>query len=217
MAAEWYYDGGSGNRIGPVSSAEVRKLAASGQLQPTALVWREGFDGWIAASRVKGLVFSDIASAAPSEPDREAVPTNAASQGGPQLPQQDVDFDDNALAAKKPFVPATSPVLNSHEPSSSRYPYHHSYLWGLVWVARLVLTIYIIGAISFVAFFILSSGRIDFILITVFLGILSTVSAYGAYCATMVFVESIRVVIDTEDNTRRSAACLQFFCNSPVA
>jgi len=54
MAAQWHYSKG-GERHGPVSSDQLRQLAASGQLGPTDLVWRDGMAEWQKASSVKGL------------------------------------------------------------------------------------------------------------------------------------------------------------------
>lgn len=65
MAAQWHYTKGS-ERHGPVSSDQLRQLAASGQLQPTDLVWKDGMAEWQKASAVKGL-FPPQASG-PTEP-----------------------------------------------------------------------------------------------------------------------------------------------------
>jgi hypothetical protein len=40
---------------GPFSVREMQELASSGTLQRTSLVWRQGIDSWIAASKVTGL------------------------------------------------------------------------------------------------------------------------------------------------------------------
>ena len=54
MAIEWHYTQ-NGNQHGPVSSSELKQLAASGKLLPSDLVWKEGMDEWISASKVKDL------------------------------------------------------------------------------------------------------------------------------------------------------------------
>ena len=41
MASMWYYIH-EGRQYGPVSGAEIKKLAAGGQLLPTDLVWKDG-------------------------------------------------------------------------------------------------------------------------------------------------------------------------------
>ena len=40
---------------GPFTSAEFRERAATGQLRPHDLVWKEGMPDWIPASKIKGL------------------------------------------------------------------------------------------------------------------------------------------------------------------
>lgn len=50
-----YYYSRDGQVTGPVSSRDIRRLAAVGKLRPADLVWKEGYPEWIAASRVKGL------------------------------------------------------------------------------------------------------------------------------------------------------------------
>ena len=52
--AQWYYSK-NGQQHGPVSSKQLKDLAASGELQPTNLVWKEGMKQWVAAGSVKGL------------------------------------------------------------------------------------------------------------------------------------------------------------------
>ena len=52
--SQWYY-AVDGNRQGPVSAEQLKRLAASGQLKPTDIVWKEGLTEWTKASSVKGL------------------------------------------------------------------------------------------------------------------------------------------------------------------
>jgi hypothetical protein len=40
----WFYNA-NGERCGPVSSAQLRELVASGQLRPRQAVWRQGSHG----------------------------------------------------------------------------------------------------------------------------------------------------------------------------
>ena len=42
-------------QMGPVSSAELKRLATSGEIRPDDLVWREGMTEWAAARNVRGL------------------------------------------------------------------------------------------------------------------------------------------------------------------
>jgi len=57
--AEWYYSAGDGVQRGPVDSSALKRLAASGRLSPTDLIWRDGMTEWASASKVNGLFPSD--------------------------------------------------------------------------------------------------------------------------------------------------------------
>lgn len=52
--SEWYY-AIDGEQSGPVSDRELHDLAGNGSVQPTDLVWQEGFVDWMPASTVSGL------------------------------------------------------------------------------------------------------------------------------------------------------------------
>ena len=54
MAENWYV-GRNGNRTGPFTSDQVRQMAASGQIGPADLLWKEGMANWVVASSVTGL------------------------------------------------------------------------------------------------------------------------------------------------------------------
>ncbi len=60
---EWYYARGN-KQMGPVVSAELKRLASEGQLRPEDLVWREGMAEWTLARNVRGLFEEDRAVAA---------------------------------------------------------------------------------------------------------------------------------------------------------
>ena len=51
---EWYY-ARDNRQTGPVSSAELKRLATFDELRPDDLVWREGMTEWAAARNVRGL------------------------------------------------------------------------------------------------------------------------------------------------------------------
>lgn len=61
--SEWYF-AKDDEPFGPVSTADLKRLAAVGLLQPTDLVWKNGMQAWQPASRLKGLP----AAAAPCPP-----------------------------------------------------------------------------------------------------------------------------------------------------
>jgi GYF domain 2 len=72
MEPEYYYSQ-AGQRLGPVPGEQLKQLAASGHLQPTDLIWKEGMSGWVAAAKVKGLF------PAPPEPARATDPPPATA------------------------------------------------------------------------------------------------------------------------------------------
>ena len=53
---QWYYADDSEAQQGPVSAAELKRLALAGRLKPEHEVWREGMDNWAAAGTIKGLL-----------------------------------------------------------------------------------------------------------------------------------------------------------------
>jgi Fe-S oxidoreductase len=62
----WYY-ARNRQRVGPVSSAQRKALAAAGTLAPTDMVLRAGTQKWVHAAKVKGL-FAPAAPPAPPPP-----------------------------------------------------------------------------------------------------------------------------------------------------
>ncbi|HEY1378328.1 MAG TPA: GYF domain-containing protein [Gemmataceae bacterium] len=68
MASEWYYSH-NGERHGPISTSQLKEMAAGGRLRPEDLVWKDGMDNWTPAGKVKGLVAAGVA-AAPAAPAR---------------------------------------------------------------------------------------------------------------------------------------------------
>ena len=55
MAEQLWFYAKNDEQLGPVSTAELKKLAGAGELAPDDLVWREGLDDWSPASKLKGL------------------------------------------------------------------------------------------------------------------------------------------------------------------
>lgn len=53
-AVEWFF-ARDNKQQGPVSAAELKQLAQTGQLRQEDLVWREGMADWLPAGKVKGL------------------------------------------------------------------------------------------------------------------------------------------------------------------
>ena len=66
MADQWFYSR-SGQQFGPVSAEQLKQLAASRQLAPTDMLWKEGMKDWAQARIVRGL-FPQEAAATPKPP-----------------------------------------------------------------------------------------------------------------------------------------------------
>ncbi|HTU91658.1 MAG TPA: GYF domain-containing protein [Gemmataceae bacterium] len=52
---EWHYTIDGQPAVAPVSPAQLKQLAAAGQLKPTDLVWQDGMLEWAQAGSIKGL------------------------------------------------------------------------------------------------------------------------------------------------------------------
>lgn len=83
MTKQWHYTRDS-EKLGPVSDAELRQLAAKGSLQPDDLIWKEGMTDWRKASSVKGL-FSDDNQSPPPVPPQPSSETAAKPTVADQL------------------------------------------------------------------------------------------------------------------------------------
>jgi hypothetical protein len=79
MAEQWYY-AHDGQQTGPVSTEEIKQLAASGQLQPGDMVWKQGMAAWSPASSVEGLLAGAPGASSPGAPP--SVPASPAQPGG---------------------------------------------------------------------------------------------------------------------------------------
>jgi heterodisulfide reductase subunit A-like polyferredoxin len=77
-APKWYYARGN-QRVGPLTSAELRALAAKGTLSPTDMVLKEGTPKWAPAASVKGLFTAAAPAGAAPPPEPTAVPLSGAA------------------------------------------------------------------------------------------------------------------------------------------
>lgn len=103
MPSSWFYHR-NGVQNGPVDSAELRRLARSGQLLPTDLIWKQGMPQWVPASSGKGLFadHSGIQSGVPTPGDIPPFPVintkSVASNREVSLSRDPSRFRLNALA-----------------------------------------------------------------------------------------------------------------------
>lgn len=57
---QWFIQS-KGKALGPYSEDMLRQIARSGKLKPSELIWRQGFNGWVAASRALPSLFQTAA------------------------------------------------------------------------------------------------------------------------------------------------------------
>src|SRR4051812_15217347 len=85
--SEWYYTS-AGQQNGPVTAAQLKQAAQSGQLTPTDLVWKDGMPDWVPATKLKGIFDATPNSTAPTAADATVAPLDApaayAQQPAPQ-------------------------------------------------------------------------------------------------------------------------------------
>ncbi|NLF09901.1 MAG: DUF4339 domain-containing protein [Pirellulaceae bacterium] len=84
---DWYY-ARDNQQQGPVSSAELKQLAAGGGLRPDDLVWREGMTEWAAARNVRGLFEAAPAPAAARPAEASPAPVAPAAGTGRPTPRE---------------------------------------------------------------------------------------------------------------------------------
>jgi hypothetical protein len=72
MSAQWYYTK-NGQRIGPVTDAELKQLAASGTILPTDQIWKEGMATWTNAGNLKSLFNQSISDQATSSKPSDSM------------------------------------------------------------------------------------------------------------------------------------------------
>lgn len=117
MAHQWYYTKGD-TKIGPVSAAELKRLAQNSELLPDDLVWREGLREWMAAKRIRGLFRDNDATDAAEPPAADT-----AEEPRPNAPPSS-DADASPLVQPAPSAAeasaATAPAAES--PPGPRRP-----------------------------------------------------------------------------------------------
>lgn|GEM_PF-1154024 len=76
MATQWHYTK-AGEQHGPVTAAELKELAKSGELSPEDLVWKEGMSEWKPARSVNGLLSTRTVPLPPPKPSSPQAPASA--------------------------------------------------------------------------------------------------------------------------------------------
>jgi len=84
---EWYY-GKAGQQQGPVSAEKLKELMASGQLNVTDLVWKEGMGEWKPYQEISGLMNASESKSEPSSPYDSPATSPASAQPQPHAVSQ---------------------------------------------------------------------------------------------------------------------------------
>jgi antitoxin component YwqK of YwqJK toxin-antitoxin module len=75
MTQQWYYTSDGQTNVGPVSTAELKRLARTGKLAPTDMVQMAGMSKWVPAVKVKGLFDVTTAPAGTGQEQPRPEPT----------------------------------------------------------------------------------------------------------------------------------------------
>lgn len=107
----WYYAKGD-EKIGPITSVELKQLAASGKLQPKDHVWKTDWPEWRIAESLKGLFPPTTNSPPPPRSEKSVQKIQAATEAVDQVSQQfrflDLRFESFATPKLIGFVFAAS-------------------------------------------------------------------------------------------------------------
>src|SRR5262245_43537174 len=111
MNVRWFYGRGS-DISGPVTGKQLADLAASGQILKTDIVWRDGLESGVPASKVKNLFPPDAAT--PPDPRTESDRSKEVTDGTKldvmtSSPPDQGATPETVNAAVIPAAPAESP------------------------------------------------------------------------------------------------------------
>jgi len=67
MAAYQWFIEGNGQHHGPYSSADIKRLADTGKINPAHRIWRDGLPAWVEAATLEGL-FAGVTAIATVQP-----------------------------------------------------------------------------------------------------------------------------------------------------
>ncbi len=73
--SQWYYTDKTGQQAGPISTAELQKLASSKTIPSTSLVWKNGMPDWKPLSQVQELMVSESSPVSSRPAPEESVST----------------------------------------------------------------------------------------------------------------------------------------------
>lgn len=110
MASVWFYRKGDAE-FGPISSQQLKELAASGQLQPSDHIRREGMEEWAAANKAKGL-FTQSPSNSESSGDKSSTTGTSVAE---RIASDASQISDRAKATANEAVEKVTKFAQSDE------------------------------------------------------------------------------------------------------
>ncbi len=139
MASNWHILR-AGQQTGPFSSKQLKDFVASGRVEATDMVWKEGMSEWVAASRIKGLFPNPVVErevgaggttqtvACPHCGCNIACDSNQAGKvfacphcaGQFQMPT--LEFDRHSHSVLEPEAPAADPPVSTWAAPEEKHP-----------------------------------------------------------------------------------------------
>ena len=113
---EWYYAKGA-KQNGPVSPAELKRLAEKGELTGDDLVWREGMEDWVQARKVKGLFDGEVKAAEPG-PAKTVAASPEPAEPVPFTPAETVSPDAPTTTSPKTVAARTTHATFERSPAA---------------------------------------------------------------------------------------------------
>lgn len=83
----WYYAKGN-EKFGPITSAELKQLAFSGNLQPKDHIWKTEWPEWKKAESLKGLFPPNINAPSPPRSEKAVQKIQAATEAAEQVSEK---------------------------------------------------------------------------------------------------------------------------------
>ncbi len=175
---EWFYTK-SGNKLGPVATADIQMWLASGRLKSTDPVWNSSLDNWIPAGDLPQF----------------AVHTQEIKQKSPV---------DRTEASFFEIVMGTSRARKLPGDAIHKYPNLTRYLRIAESVLRIAFTLSVclcVGYLIFAAGLATNQENWPLFLAVLIAGPLQILLLWFTFISLMAALEFIRVVINIEDNT----------------
>ena len=226
MPEQWYFEH-EGDHFGPMSTAQLKELAARGKIQPSDSVWKDGTHKWVRASKIEGLFPSPrrdqaaesakTQAGANAESIPQAVPApplpepTENDQPAPPSPRQPSDASDDEYVLPRFGEKVYQRYVQSRYPALKLLAAIYQILGILCAVIAVVcFGLAILGVLSLIASYAGSDPLLAFLggsSTLIFLGaaLASAWTALLMHCAA----EVIRLGINVEANTRTTNRLLR--------